>query len=532
MLKKVGLYLLCALLFSSCQKKEPSSATQKVLRINVHQEPVTMDPRKGSDWIGSVMHFTLFEGLMRFNPDGSLTPAQAKSVDISNDRLVYTFHLRDTVWSNGEPVTAQDFEMSWKKILSPDFHAPNAHLFYSIKNAEKMKKGEAGPEDVGIASLNSKTLVVTLEKPTPYFLNLVSFCTFYPASHEVDTSTPNWALEAGSSFVSNGPFSLATWKHHNEVTFQKNPLYWNAKDIQLEQIHVSMISDGNTALQMFNKGALDVIGLGISPIPPDAILKFAKKGLLHVNHFPGTTILCFNVHQFPFNNLHIRKAFALALDRKELVENIAGPEGEIATGMIPLGLKNGTSLSFLENCNRLLAKQHFAMGLKELGISLKEFPTITYSYTSSGNNHALAQAIQHQLTSHLGIKVNLEQSDYKTLMDKLSSRSYEIAQSFWVAQYHDPMNILERFKYKTNTKNYPGWENPTFAQLLDKSIFDPTPEQRAKTLELAEALLLEEMPLLPLYHWSSAFMTQPYVSGYKTSANGVFDYSHLKLESR
>ncbi|MFS8564406.1 MAG: ABC transporter substrate-binding protein [Rhabdochlamydiaceae bacterium] len=135
-----------------------------------------------------------------------------------------------------------------------------------------------------------------------------------------------------------------------------------------------MIADENTALQMFNKGALDIIGLGISPIPSDAIAKFAKKGLLNINRFPGTTIVCFNINRFPFNNLHIRKAFALALDRKEITENIAGPEGELANGIIPLGLKNGPSLSFLDKFNPLLAKQHLKIGLKELGISLEEFP--------------------------------------------------------------------------------------------------------------------------------------------------------------
>jgi oligopeptide transport system substrate-binding protein len=524
-----GLFLLFMVLFSSCQKKEPSPVKQKVLHINVHQEPVTMDPRKGSDWISTVMHFNLFEGLMRCNPDGSLTPAQAESVDISPDHLVYTFHLRDTVWSNGDPVTAQDFEMSWKKILSPEFPSPNAHLLYPIKNAERMKKGELSSEAVGIYVPDDKTLVVILEHPTPYFLNLVAFSVFYPVSHKIDINDSNWALEAGPSFVCNGAFSLGSWKHHNEVIFQKNPLYWNKKEIALDQIHVSMIADSNTALQMFENGALDILGLGISPIPPDALLKYAAKGLLHLNHFPGTTIICFNVDKFPFHNLHIRKAFALALDRKEVVENIVNSEGELAISFIPPGLKLGISLSFLDNCNLFLSKQHLAAGLKELGLSLEEFPPITYSYTSTGNNHALAQAVQQQLSHNLGITVNLDKSDYKTHMDKLSARTYELIQHFWVAQYNDPMNILERFKYKTNTKNYPGWENATFIQLLNKSVLDSTPEKRAQTLELAEALLLEELPLVPLYHWASAFITQPYVSGYETSANGAFDYSHLHL---
>ncbi len=522
--------LLLMVCFASCHKQAPPTLKPKILHMNIHQEPATMDPRKGSDWISSVMHFNLFEGLMRLNPDGSLTPAQAHSVDISEDLLVYTFHLRETCWSNGKPVTAQDFEMSWKKILSPHFPAPNAHLLYPIKNAEKVKKGELSFEELGVYSPNNKTLVVTLEHPTPYFLNLVSFATFFPVPYNIDSQLPNWACDAGSSFVCNGPFVLEQWKHHNEIVFQKNPVYWNIQAIQLEQIHIDMIADGNTALHMFENGKLDIIGLGISPIPADALIKYAKQGLLHVNHFPGTTIVCFNVHKFPFHNQHIRKAFAYALDRAEITQNIVGPEGITAYDIIPPGLKNDMSASLLEDGNVLLAQQHLAAGLKELNLSLQDFPTITYSYTPTGSNHALAQALQQQLEQHLGIAIALDKSDYKTHLDKLTSRNFEFAQSFWVAQYRDPMNILERFKYTTNIKNYSGWENPTYIELLEKSILASTPEERLATLTQAEALLVDEMPLIPLYHWSSAFMVQPHISGYETSSNGVFDYSHLQIK--
>lgn len=522
--------LLVVIFFSSCQQKKPATLKPKILHMNIHQEPSNIDPRKGSDWISSVMHFNLFEGLIRLNPDGSLTPAQAESVDISTDLLVYTFHLRKTFWSNGEPVTAQDFEMSWKKILSPDFPAPNAHLLYPIKNAERAKKGEVPVEDVGIRSIDDKTLVVTLQYPVPYFLNLISFSTFFPVSYKIDTQVSDWTSDATPSFVSNGPFSLESWKHHNEMILQKNPLYWNRQSVQLDQIAISMIADGNTALHMFENGELDIIGLGISPIPTEALTKYAKKGLIHLNHFPGTTILCFNLDKFPFNNLLIRKAFAYALNRKDIVENITGAEGSVAQEIISPGLKNGISSSFLEDGNIFLAQQYLAAGLKELGLSLQEFPAITYSYTSTGTNHALAQAIQQQLAQHLGISIQLDRSDYKTLLEKLSTRTYTLAQSSWVAQYRDPMNILERFKYKSNIKNYPGWENPVFIQLLNKSILDRTPEERLKTLELAEAILIQEMPLVPLYHWSSAFMVQPYISGYETSPDGVFDYSHLQIK--
>ncbi|HVW99391.1 MAG TPA: ABC transporter substrate-binding protein, partial [Candidatus Babeliaceae bacterium] len=183
---KVVYFFLILTLLASCGKPEAPSKKLHILRMNVNREPVSMDPRQGSEYVSSTLHFMLFEGLMRLNPDGSLTPAQAKSVEISDDRKTYTFHLRDTKWSDGTPVTAYDFEKAWKKILSPHFAAPSASLLYAIRNAEKAKRGTISLEDVGIHSTDPRTLIVELESPTPYFLSLVSFCVFFPVKQTAD----------------------------------------------------------------------------------------------------------------------------------------------------------------------------------------------------------------------------------------------------------------------------------------------------------------------------------------------------------
>jgi oligopeptide transport system substrate-binding protein len=523
----LGVLTLVLSLLTACGKKEVTPQKTAVFRMNINREPPTMDPRKGSELIGSAMHFILFEGLVRLNPDGSVSCAQAQSVEISDNRKTYTFHLKGTLWSDGTPVTAHDFEYAWKKILSPNFPAANAHLLYPIKNAEAAKKGVVSLDAVGITSVNDLTLRVDLENATPYFLDLIAFCVFFPVNSKIDAATPDWAYEAGDHFVSNGPFTLKSWKHNDGIVFEKNPHYWEAHQVLLDQIHVSMIPDENTALRMYENGELDIIGLGISPIPTDALAQFQKKGMLETRASPGTTIICFNLNRPPFSNKNIRKAFAYAINRQEIIENITQLGEEVATSVIPPLLKNNTQIAFFKDHDIESAHALFKQGCQELGIDPKNFPEITYSYSTSEANHKLAQALQNQWMQTLGVKIKIQNSEHKVLLDKLGSRSYEIAQSLWVAQYNDQMNILERFKYKHNPKNYPGWENSEFIRLLDQSAFATTAEARFKILEQAETLFIEEMPLAPIYHWRTAFMLKPHLTNTEFLPNGAFNYSRI-----
>ena len=487
-------WALLFLVFFACSSSEPQKTA--TLRLNAYRDPLTLDPRQGSEMVGSALHFILFEGLMRLNPDGSLTAAQARSVKISDDRLTYTFHLRGTKWSDGSDVTALDFEKAWKKILTPDFPAANAHLFACIKNGEKAKAGKVSVEAVGIVAKDPQTLVVTLERPTPYFLELISFCVFYPVPHQKD--------DIEKDFVSNGPFTLKSWKRNNEIVCQKNPLYWEAPLIGLDQIQISIVSNEATVLHMYEQGEIDMLGLGLSPIPNEVMARYHKLGLLKTYSSPGTTILSLNVSKPPFNNRHIRHALALAINRKEIVENVTQLGEEVATDIIPPCLRKKRAPVYFADGDAKKAQALFAKGCQELGLA--QFPTLTYVYSSSGINHKLAQVLQQQLWETLKMSVQLRQVEHKVLLDMLKARSYDLAQSFWIAQYNDPTSILERFKYSHLVKNYPGWEHPEFITLLEQSALDSTFERRMQTLESAEALLLNEMPLIPLYHWKTGFL--------------------------
>lgn len=512
---------------ASCQKKTISSQEQRqTIHLNMKGEPATLDPRKGGDILSSHMHFLLFEGLVRLNDDGSISPSQAESYDVSADGLVYTFHLRNAPWSDGTSVTAYDFEKSWKDILSPSFPSVNAHLLYPIKNAERVKRGSVPSNAAGIEARDDKTLIVTLEKPTPYFLDLVSFCVFFPVNSKIDAAHPEWAYNAGPHFTSNGPFLLLEWKHNNEIIAVRNPNYWDQTRVIPDQIHFSMIDNETTALEMFENGALDMIGEPLCPLPIDAIASLKKSNSLCKHPAPETTIITFNVTKPPFNNAKIRKAFGYAIHRKDIVNNITQCDEQIATSAIPPLLKCNRTRSFFRDNDVIEARKLLKEGMMESGITLDDFKKVVLHYESKNINNKIAQAIQQQWAAALGILIQLENLDLKVLMDKLTKRDFSIAQTFWAAQYNDQMNILERFKFKENAKNYSHWENEDYIRLLDQSFYQ-VGDERLSTLEKAEEIFLNEMPIAPIYHWDMTYMVRDGLDKVKLTSVGDIVFEAL-----
>lgn len=530
--KQIARILFCVMALSvvSCQKKTLATHhLKRCVHLNLSGEPATLDPRKGGDVISSHMHFLLFEGLVRLNPDRSISPAVAESFEISEDRTVYTFRIRDAGWSDGTPVTAYDFEKSWKDILNPSFPSVNAHLLYPIKNAEAAKKGVSPLSEVGIIASDAKTLIVTLDRPTPYFLDLISFCVFFPVKSQIDADHPDWAYNSGDHFISNGPFILKEWKHNNEIIAMKNPNYWDSARVRPDLIHFSMIGDETTTLQMFQSGQLDMIGDPLSPLPIDALPTLMKSAKLQTHPTGGTTMIAFNVDNPLFSNVKIRKAFAYAINREAIVKNITQMGEMAALNAVPPILKDNRNRTFFTDNDADLAKTLFEQGMQELSVTRKKFNDITYCYSTSELNGKIAQTLQQQWLDVLGVHVKIEGVEFKVLMQKLAKRDYSFAQSLWCAQYNDQMNILERFKFKTNIKNYANWENPEYIHLLEASFYEDG-DKRAEILEQAEGIFLNEMPICPIYHWGMSYMVQPYLSNVGISPIGDLVFEKLTLE--
>lgn len=517
-----SILLLILIFFLPCCSKKESKREQTTLRLNIVQDPLTLDPRKSADFISSTIQFLLFEGLVRITPYTTVSLALADSVDISEDKRTYTFHLRNAKWSDGTIITAYDFVQTWKDVLQPDFPSSNAHLLFPIKNAEKAKQGLVPEREIGLRAVDHNTIQVYLEQPTPFFLEMVSFCVFAPIYQRLALSNSKWADEKGSGFICNGPYRLAKWKRGSEIVLEKNPYYWDAENVTLDRIHFSIIDNEMTALKMFELDELDILGLPFTGIPSDSVPSLMDKGILRTTSLPGSTICCFNLSSFPFTNLNMRKAFAFAINRQEIVDNVTQMNEEIGLHLIPKNLMQERNDPFFQDGDEEKAKHYFQKALKEMRITSDELGPITLLHASSGIYPKVAQALQEHWRRVLGVHVRLEGCEYKVFLDKLTKRDYQMGQCVWIAQYHDPMNFFERFKNKTNAKNYPNYDNPEYTNLLNESNFAQDVKTRLEILRRAEAIFVNDMPLTAIYHWNSSYLLNPSVQNLQVYPTGGF----------
>jgi len=484
------------------------------LRICFTKDPATLDPRKSSDYASSTLICLLFEGLTRCKGGSDLEMGIAQKVEISNDGKTYLFFLRKANWSDGHPITAKDFEQSWKNILTPGFPAPCAYLLYPIKNAEKRAKNKCSEEEVGIYALNEYTLKVELEAPTPHFLSLTAFPLLLPYPYHTNESP---------HLICNGPFTVERMQLGSEILLEKNKGFWDSQKILLEKIHISIIPDETTALNLFEKGELDLIGGPLMPIPLDSITRALKKG---VENMPmeASTFCTMNTKTLPFSNESIRKAFSLSLRNHPMLIREIKEMGQIqALHILPptMSLSKG---SYLEED----AKQALLQGLEEIGKPLGE---ISFYYKSAPTEKKIAQTLQKIWEEKLGVSVKLKQLDIKTLTQRLYAKNYDLALSSWIAQVHDPINILERFKDEENPKNYASWESNRYKQLLEDAV--SSVEKRAFYLEKAQAQLEEHVPIIPLYHWNFPLLVGPRIKMPPTTSSGgiLFEKTVIGSES-
>lgn len=496
------------------------------MRISFNANPLTLDPRKNSDLVTSTVLFMLYEGLTKMFPNGEIALRLAERYEISEDLKTYTFYLKKAKWSDGTPITAYDFEYSWKSQLDPQFPSPCKYLLYPIRNAEKVSKGELPISSLGIHALDDLRFVVELEHPTPFFLSVTSFCNLYPLPKHILEKDPQW--ETKETFTTSGPFLLKKWNRNQELSFVKNPSYWDAAHVSLDALHASIITDEHTALQMFENDELDWIGTPISPIPQEAIHALHDKNTLKYHPIAGTIFLTYNLHHSFLQNKNLRAAFTLAMNRDEIIKNVTKQKEIIATRPLPPAL--------MDNQNKILVKDHdlehaqefFKKGLEELHIEAKDLETVRLIYRSPSQRN-LAQALQNQWQKAFGITIKIEAYDQKILIDKLEKQDFDIAFSYWIAQVNDPMNILDRFKFSSSPKNYPRWEDQEYIHLLDTTYLAKTKEERFHLIEEAEKRFCMDFPVAPIYHFNYATLSKPYVQGVRICPIGSIQFYHASL---
>ncbi len=512
-------------LLASCQSKPIES--KQVLHLNISEDAASLDPRV----VRSIKDLTivrqLFEGLTRVDENHVPKLALADSYTLSDDRLTYTFHLREHHWTNGDLITADDFVYSWKRTLDPSFATEYAHMLFPIKNAEHAHTNSCSLDEVGVVALDARSLQVSLEKPTPYFLELVAFPTFYPVNRNVDQNFPLWVNPPGRHFVSCGPFSLEKWTPDQEIVLKKNETYWDASSVFLNKIVFSMIADSNTESLLFSRGELDWLGQPLSnTISSELLGKLKAENRLESYPIAGTFWFKCNVNQEPFNNQKIRKAFAAAISRRDIITHILQGHQSVATSLLPPTLALN-KIPLLVDGDQQGALQLFEEGMQDMGWTRATFPPVTFTYHQSERNAKIVQCVQQQWQELFHIPVNLKALEHHLFKQECTTSNYQIATGEWIADYHDPLSFLEIF-LPNSSMNVTGWYNADFVNLVTHSNLES--ETRLESLRQAEAILLEEMPVIPLYHHSFDYVKKSGVEGVILSPLGGSDLKSARLQ--
>jgi oligopeptide transport system substrate-binding protein len=511
----------------SAVQKSKNNGASRTLRINIHNEPQTLDPRKARSLSGQTIVRMLFEGLTRINKEEKAELALASSVAISSDLKTYTFHLKESNWSNGDPVLASDFAYAWKQVLSPDFPSDTAFHLYVIKNAKAAKEGKIPPDQIGVKTLDDKTLEVELESPTPYFLDLVASPPFFPVHQKIDQQNPAWFQNA-SVYVGNGPFQLLEWQHQDHLTLVKNNQYWDAPIVKILSLELQMLQE-ETEFKCFEKKEMDWAGSPLSTLPVDALDSLRKENELHTKELLGTYFIRVNTEAFPFNHPSMRKAFALAIDRSSIVDHVTRGNQIPATGLVPISLKLQKQ-PYFQDKNITEARKLFEEALNAQQLTKKNLPEITLLYGTSERNHLIAQAVQEQWFEAFGIRVKLQSVEGKVYYDRLSKQDFQLSSGSWIADFADPISFLEIFKYKKGSSSNTLWENAHYIQLLDCASQEPDLEQRLELLAKSEQILIDEMPIIPIFYYTMLYVNQPDLKEVVLSSMGQIDFRWAYFE--
>jgi len=463
----------------------------------------------------------LFDGLTRIGADEKPKEAIAQQICCSEDGKRYTFCLRESFWSNRDPVVAEDFVYAWKKILDPAFPSDLAFQFYGIKNAKAAKEGKLSLDTVGVRALDERTLEVELDHPIPYFLDLVATPPFFPVNQRIDRANPHFANEP-SSFVCNGPFCLSEWKHHDRLSVRKNESYWDAAAVSLSGLEIYIVQ-AETGLKMFEKRELDWTGSPFSTIPLEAIASLKAQGILKTKDILGTYFIRINTQEGILKEAKVRKALALAIDREQITQHVTQGNQLPATGLVPPCLGLNDTPYFADGAPSLSLPM-FCDALSQLHLERRTLPPLTLIYSATQRNHLIAQALQQQWAKALGIQIKLESVESKIYYDRLSRSDFQLAASSWIADFSDPINFLAVFRYKKGCSNGTGWENEEYAKLLFASEIALTPEERMMHLRQSEELLMEEMPILPIFYYTMLYLQNKKVQGVLLTSMGAIDF--------
>jgi oligopeptide transport system substrate-binding protein len=497
---------------SEAPAEDTMSEVEQVLYWNVGSEPKTLDPGLNAASDGGNVINNMFEGLMR-EVNGKIEPGIAESYTVSDDQMTYTFTLRDAKWSDGQAITANDFEYAWTRVLDPETASEYSWIF-----------GEANVDT--FKAIDDKTFEVTLKAPTPYFLGLTAFYTFFPVRQDAVEAGADgaWAVDPAKSIV-NGPFMLEDYRNGDKMVLVKNPNYWRADQVKLERIEGLMIVDQATALTGYESGQIQVI----DDMPTAEIPRLlAEDPTFMIMPMDGVYYYALNTTVEPMDDVRVRRALTLAIDRTAIVETVAKGGQIPATTMVSQASRdeNGDVFSVrcgdygipvdgsgVEEAKQLLADAGYPNG--------EGFPELEIMYNTSEGHKAIAEAIQEMWKQNLNIDVTLTNQEWAVFQDTRKQGNFQIARSGWIGDYSDPMTYLGMF-VTGSPMNYSRWEDADYDALLEAAKTQ-APAERFATLEKALDMVMEGAAYMPIYYYTDPIMVSEKVSNWeKTSRNTWF----------
>jgi len=494
-----------------------------VLRRGNGAEPQTLDPHRAQGVPASNVLRDLFEGLVIEAPDGELVPGAAESWTISDDGLSYTFTLRDDArWSNGDPLTAGDFVFGLRRSIDPATLSVYSSILFPVLNAPAIAAGEMPPEELGVRAIGERRLEIRLAGPTPYLLGLLTHSTTYPV-HRPSLAAAGQRFARPGSLVSNGAYQLDDWVVQSHIRLKRNPEYWDDANTSIDEVWYHPIENQDAELKRYRADELD-----ITEVVPFKQLGWLEQNLgdeLRISPYLGSYYYGLNLDKPPFkNNPELRRALAMAIDRDIIVDKVAGA-GEIpAYGWVPpvqgytpqqVEWANWTQAERNAEAQRLLA---------EAGYGPDRPLRIELLYNTNENHKRIAVAIASMWKQVLGVEASLVNQEWKVFLDTRNRGETQVFRSGWIGDYNDAFTFSELL-HSQNQMNNSFYASDQYDALLDRASAEPDIEKRRALLEQAERVLLDDLPIIPIYVYVSKHLVKPWVDGF--TAN-IMDHHYSK----
>ena len=525
--KKIAVLLASALAMSTalagCSNSGSGGSSKGVeLNVNVGPEPATIDPAKNSAVDGATLINHAFEGLMKLDKDNKIVEGQAAKYEVNKDETVYTFTLREGIkWSDGEQVKAEDFVYAWQRLVDPKTGADYNYMIDMVKNANEIMAGKKKPKELGIKALDEKTVEVTLTTPTPYFLEVCAFPATFPVRKDiVEANADTWSTDP-KTYIGNGPYVLKSWEHQSKMTYVKNENYYDLKKLGPDTINFVLMEDKNTMLSAYKNNEI----LFADDLPSEEIDAMKDKGLV-IEKQLGTYFLSINVKKEGLDNVKVREALSLALDRDYIVEKVAKGGQIPADSFVTTGLTDADGKTeFHENAKKWYDAKDYKGNVEKAKKLLKEagyengkgLPSI--ELMCNPGHEPIMEAVQNMWKENLGLNVTISSQDWNVFLETRKEGDFQVARDGWLGDYNDPISFIDMW-ITGGGNNNAQWSNKEYDKIVSEIKSTTDSKERYAKMHEAEDLLAKDMPIIPIYYYTDLYLISDKLEGMYTSPLG------------